>query len=76
MLPKSLYGNQLIPQVVFLHYRQGIPMGRLCEQLSLGVGAVFDILHGMAALFRGVMGKLMEEYRQAPVRHAVGTHQE
>ena len=24
----------------------------------------------MAALFRGVMGKLIEEYRQAPVRHA------
>lgn len=70
VLPKSLYGNQLITQVVFLHYRQGIPMGRLCDQLGIGLGAVFDILHRMAALFRGVMGKLIEEYRQAPVRHA------
>jgi len=70
VLPKSLYGNQLVTQVVFLHYRQGIPMGRLCDQLGLGLGAVFDILHRMAALFRGVMGKLIEEYRQAPVRHA------
>ena len=70
VLPKSLYGNQLITQVVFLHYRQGIPMGRLCDQLGIGVGAVFDILHRMAALFRGVLPKLIEEYRQAPVRHA------
>jgi hypothetical protein len=70
VLPKSLYGNQLITQVVFLHYRQGIPMGRLCDQLGLGLGAVFDILHRMAALFRGVLGKLIEEYRQAAVRHA------
>lgn len=70
VLPKSLYGNQLITQVVFLHYRQGIPMGRLCDQLGLGLGAVFDILHRMAALFRGGMGKLIEEYRQAAVRHA------
>ena len=52
MLPKSLYGNQLITQVVFLHYRQGIPMGRLCDQLGIGLGAVFEILHRMAALFR------------------------
>jgi transposase len=70
VLPKSLYGNQLVTQVVFLHYRQGIPMGRLCDQLGLGVGAVFEILHRMAALFRGVIPKLIEEYRQAPVRHA------
>jgi len=70
VLPKSLYGNQLITQVVFLHYRQGIPMGRLCDQLGIGLGAVFEILHRMAALFRGVMGKLIEEFRQAPVRHA------
>ncbi|MBM3748677.1 MAG: IS66 family transposase [Acidobacteria bacterium] len=70
VLPKSLYGNQLVTQVVFLHYRQGIPMGRLCDQLGLGLGAVFDILHRMAALFRGVIARLIEEYRQAPVRHA------
>lgn len=70
VLPKSLYGNQLITQVVFLHYRQGIPMGRLCDQLDIGLGAAFEILHRMEALFQGVMPKLIEDYRQAPVRHA------
>ncbi|MGA2329811.1 MAG: transposase [Bryobacteraceae bacterium] len=70
MLPKSLYGNQLITQVVILHYRQGIPMGRLCEQLGVGLGAVFDILHRMAALFKDVIPMLSREYRQSPMRHA------
>lgn len=70
VLPKSLYGNQLVTQAVFLHYRQGIPMGRLCDQLGIGLGAVFEILHRMAALFRGGMPKLIAQYRQAPVRHA------
>ena len=70
VLPKSLYGNQLVTQVVFLHYRQGIPMGRLCDQLGIGLGAGFDILHRMAALFRGAMPKLIEDYRQVAVRHA------
>ena len=66
MLPKSVYVNQLITQVAFLRYRQGIPMGRLCGQLGIGLGAVFEILHRMAALLRGVLGKLIVEYRQAP----------
>ena len=70
VLPKSLYGNQLVTQVVFLHYRQGIPMGRLCDQLGVGLGTVFEIPHRRSALFQGVMGKLIGEYRQAPVRHA------
>jgi transposase len=70
VLPKGLYGNQLVVQLVFLHFRQGIPMGRLCDQLGVGLGAVFEILHRMATLFQGVMGKLIGEYRQAPVRHA------
>ena len=32
-------------------------MGRLCDQLGIGLGAAFEILHRMAALFRGVIPK-------------------
>ena len=70
VLPKSLYGNQLITQLVFWHYLHGIPIGRVCEQSGLGLGAVLGIFHRLATLFRGVIPKLIEEYRQAPVRHA------
>jgi len=70
VLPKGLFGNQLITQTVFLHYRHGLPMGRLCQQLGIGLGAAFALLHRVASLFKGLVSKLLEEYRQAPVRHA------
>ena len=70
VLPKSLYGNQLITYSMFSHYLHGIPIGRVCEQTGIGLGAMVDIFHRMASLFRGVIPKLVEEYRQSPVRHA------
>lgn len=70
VLPKSLYGNPLITQTIFWHYLHGIPLGRVCEQAGIGLGTLIDIFHRMAALFRPVLPKLMEEYRRAPVRHA------
>lgn len=70
VLPKSLFGNQLMTQVVFLHYRHGIPLGTVCEQTGVGLGTAIEILHRMAALFRPVMTKLIAEYRQSAVRHA------
>jgi len=70
VLPRSLFGNQLITQVVFLHYRHGVPMGRVCQQLGIGLGATFALLHRIASRFGGTMAQLLEEYRQAPVRHA------
>jgi transposase len=70
VLPKSLFGNQLLTQVVFLHYLVGLPLGRVCPQLGIGVGAAVALLHRAASLFKGVVPQLLEEYRQAPVRHA------
>ena len=32
VLPQSLYGNPLVSQVVFLHFRPGIAMARWCDQ--------------------------------------------
>jgi transposase len=70
VLRRGLFGNQLITQLVFLHYRHGIPMGRICQQLGIGLGTAFEILHRIAGLFQGVIPQLIEEYRRAPVRHA------
>jgi hypothetical protein len=70
VLPKSLFGNQLVTQVVFLHYLVGLPLGRVCQQLGIGLGAAVALLHRAASLFKGVVPQLLEEYRQAPVRHA------
>ncbi len=70
VLRKSLFGNQLLTQVVFLHYLYGLPLGRVCQQLGIGLGAAMALLHRVASLFKGLLPKLLEEYRQAPVRHA------
>lgn len=45
-------------------------MGRICEQLNLGLGTLIDNFHRLAKLLAGVPGRLIEQYRQAPVKHA------
>jgi len=70
VLPKTLFGNELTAQLLWLHYGHGVPLGRLCAQLGLHLGSVIELLHRLARLFQPVLPKLMEEYRQAPVRHA------
>ncbi len=70
VLPKSLYGNQLITTAAVLHYLHGIPMGRVCEQVQIGPGSLVEIFHRLARLFEKIPGQLIEQYRQAPVKHA------
>ncbi len=70
VLPRSLYGNQLIANAVTMHYLNGIPMGRICEQTGVGAGSLVEIFHRLSRLFAGVPDRLIEEYRLAPVKHA------
>ena len=70
VLPKSLYGNQLIADAVEMHYLHGVPMGRVSEFLGIGVGSLVKLFKRPARLFEGVSDKLIEEYRKAPVKHA------
>ncbi|MCX5908925.1 MAG: IS66 family transposase [Deltaproteobacteria bacterium] len=70
VLPKSLYGNQLITTAAVMHYLHGIPMGRVCEQTEMGPGSLVEIFHRLARLFEEVPGRLIQQYRQSPVKHA------
>jgi transposase len=70
VLPRSLYSNQLMATATTMHYLHGIPLGRVCEQLGVGDGSLVDIFHRMGRLFSGVVPRLTEAYRQAPVKHA------
>ncbi len=70
VLPKSLFGNQLIAEVLTSHYVHGEPMGRISERLGLAGGSLLAMAHHTAAMFRGVVEQLSTEYRQAAVRHA------
>lgn len=70
VLPKSLYGNQLIANAIVMYYLNGLPMGRICQDLGISDGALTEVFHRVAHLFESVPDKLIQEYRQAPVKHA------
>jgi len=70
VLPKSLYGNDLITHVVMQHYGYGVPLGRMEAQMGIGYGSLMAPLHRVSRLLRPAVKRLIEEYRQAPVKHA------
>jgi transposase len=70
VLPKSLYSNDLITRVVMQHLVYGVPLGRLEAQLHIGYGSLIAPLHRVSRLLRPAVDKLIDEYRQAPVKHA------
>jgi hypothetical protein len=70
VMPKALYGNQLVANQVALNIVHGTPMGRLEEMLGISCSAMVAIQHRLAGLFAPVVPRLIEEYRRAPVKHA------
>lgn len=53
-----------------MHYLHGIPLGRVCEQLRINPGSLVESFHRLAHLLTPVIPKLIEQYRQSPVKHA------
>ncbi len=70
VLPRSLYGNQFIADAVEMHYLHGVPMGRICEYLDIGPGSLAKLFRRCSDLFDGMKDRLVQEYRDAPVKHA------
>ena len=70
VLPRSLYGNQLVATAAIMHYLHGIPMGRIIEQIDIGLGPLINIFHRLAKIFSPIPNRLIEPYRQSPVKHA------
>jgi len=70
VLPRSLYGNQLITQAAAMHYLHGVPLGRVGAQVGVEPGSLMEIFHRLARLLEGVVPGLVARYRQAPAKHA------
>ncbi len=70
VLPKSLYGNQLIANAITMYYLFGLPMGRISEHTGVGAGSLMNIFHRCSRIFEDVPNSLIQEYRSAPVKHA------
>lgn len=71
VLPRNLYGNQLLSHVATNHYLHGIPLGRVLAEVDISAeGSLFEALHRLARIFGEVPKKLMEDYRRSAVKHA------
>jgi transposase len=70
VLPRALFSNQLLAEIVDSHYLQGIPLGRICARWQLNYGSVIQALHRLAALYAPVMEQLKTLSQQSMVRHA------
>ena len=70
VFPKSLLGNRLLAYVAFEHYVHGTTLGRLARQLRLPRGTLGGALHELASRLQPALGRLVQAYRRAPVKHA------
>ena len=67
---RCLLGNRLLAHVAVQHYVYGVTLGQLAKQLAIGCGTLHGALHQLARRLEPACGRLVEEYRQTPVKHA------
>lgn len=67
---KSLFGNRLLAHVAVQHYVFGVTLGQLEIQLGVGNGSLHGAMHQLAARLAPACDRLLEDYCQAPVKHA------
>jgi transposase len=70
VLPKNLYSNNLLAHVATEHYVNGIRLGHLERQTGVNVGSLIKAMHQFGSILNDVPDNLIEDYRQAPVKHA------
>jgi len=70
VLPKCQYGNGLLAHVAVQHYLYGTTLGQLEKQTGMGIGGLIDAMHQLARWLKDVPERLIEQYRQSPVKHA------
>lgn len=70
VLPKALYGNQLLAYVASEHYLHGTTLGQLEMRTGIGCGSLIDALHQLAGRLQPVLARLIQDYRRELMRRA------
>jgi len=70
VLPRALLSNRLLAHVAVQHYLYGVTLGQLEHQLDIGYGTLMGALHQLARLLEPACEQLVQDYRQAKVKHA------
>ena len=70
VMPYFGFSNDLIAQALVDHFGNGIPLGTLARRAHVKKSALRHMTHRIAGMFEGGLGRLLEEFRAAPVKHA------
>lgn len=72
VLPRSLYGNELLAHSLDFHYCRGMSLGKLLDFLGPHVndGGLIQAFHRIGVLLEPALEKLREDYRNSMVKHA------
>ena len=70
VLPRVQIGNRLGAQCLYDHYIGGMTLGAIARRLGLKKGSLASFEKVAANLLEKTVGRLAEEYRAAPVKHA------
>ena len=68
--PKGLFGTTLLAWTAEQHYLHGHTMGDVAERLGLHEGSLHAAMHQLADRLEPAAIALIEDYRQARVKHA------
>jgi len=72
ILPKSMYGNQLITQAAVMHCIHGIPAGKIVKMFGKLVteGGLFKVFDKLGKMFEKTKEAIIREYRKEQIKHA------
>ena len=70
VMPRFAFSNNLIAQVLVDHMKNGIPLGTLARRAGVKKSALHAMEHRIAEMLEGGIGRILEEFRAAPVKHA------
>lgn len=69
VMPKNLYGNNLLAQAAFLHYGHGLPLERIGKIWGLNPATLIKNLHRLGKNFQPLQNVFKKELRSAKVKH-------
>ena len=71
-LPKSLYSNRLVAQAATMHYLHGFSLGKIVEVLGDKVNrsGLINAFHRLSNMCNNAQNQLIQDFRNAPVKHA------
>ena len=70
VMPYFAFSNDLIAQVLVDHFGNGIPLGTLARRAKVGKSALRHMAHRVAETLEAGLPSLLEEFRNAGVKHA------